>query len=71
MAEIHIQRKKRVVWWPWLLLLVLPLAWTLVMTRRSRATRGAGPVRDTATPPAMSPPLQTGPASTTPPPRSP
>jgi hypothetical protein len=49
-AEIKIQRRHRFAWWPWLLLVLLPLAWYLVTARR-RAASQAGLVRDTATPP--------------------
>jgi hypothetical protein len=59
-AEIKIQRRHRFAWWPWLLLVLLPLAWYLVTARR-RAASQAGLVRDTATPPPMAPPLPSSP----------
>jgi hypothetical protein len=47
MAEIKIQHhKKRAAWWPWVLLLLIPLLW-LLLRGRGRDEVSGGEVRDT------------------------
>ena len=54
MAQIKIRRKRHMMWWPVLLLILIPLAWYLL---RLRERPGAsGPQRDTAAPHEMAPP---------------
>jgi hypothetical protein len=53
-AEIKIRRKRHMVWWPLLLLLLIPLAWYLAQQRQRRSGT-ADLVRDTGSVPAAVP----------------
>lgn len=51
MVEIKIRRKRQMVWWPVLLLLLVPLVWYLMRMRESRVDAATG-----SSLPAMAPP---------------